>query len=101
VSRLANFRQDPDERIQYTLDYSQWLGDGETVSSMSFSVEVISPTGAVPIVMDGYSIDGGGKKVFFFVKGGDDQSQHKLHALMESSAGQVKEDAILYKIVAK
>lgn len=101
MSRLASFRQDPDERLQYTLDYSQWLGDSESVSSMSFSVEVISPVGSAPIVMDGYSIDGGGKKIFFLIKGGVDQAQYKLHATMTSSAGQIKEDAVLYKIVAK
>lgn len=102
MSRLASFRQDPDERLQYTLDYSLWLGDGETISSMSFSVEVVSPVGSDPIVMDGYSISSpDAKKANFLIKGGVDQAQYKLHATMTSSAGQIKEDVVLYKIVAK
>lgn len=101
MSRLASFRQDPDERISYTLDYSQWLGDSEVVSAASFSVEVVSPVGASPIVMDGYSISGDGKKVTFFVKDGEDQAQYKLHCTITTDAGQIKEDVVQYKIVAK
>jgi hypothetical protein len=36
--------QRPDEKLQYTLDWSDWLGDGESITSRQWEISPSGPT---------------------------------------------------------
>ena len=38
MARRGHFILDPDAVLDFTFDWSEWLADGETISSVSFSV---------------------------------------------------------------
>jgi hypothetical protein len=73
------------------IDYSEWLDTGETLLTADFTVD---PLGALTV--DGVGVVG--SNVVFFVNGGDDQVTYKVLVTITTSAGQTKEDSILFVV---
>lgn len=98
--KIGSWKQTPDERKQYTVDYTQWLGAAETISSTDLTgIEIVEgPTGADLIVVSSSEILTGGKKVAYFIEGGADGVVYKLHVKITTSAGETKEDVVLYRV---
>lgn len=92
---LGRFQQTPLERKRYTIEYSDWLDTGETVTSTDFSVETNTDT---PLVVDDVAVDIDGTLVVFYVSGGEADADYKVLALIGTSGGQDKEDSIIYAI---
>lgn len=90
--KLARFAKQPAERKRYTIDYSDWLDTGETISSVAFSV---SPTG---LQVDAYSIAVSGASVVFFANYGVNGTAYTVTATITTSGGQIKEDEILFAV---
>lgn len=94
--RLGSFVKSPVERKRYTIDYTDWLDSGETVTACAFSV---TPTSiSSPFVVDASSIAADGLSVVYFVNGGVDKSNYTVDVQATTSGGQVKEDTIYYAV---
>lgn len=87
---LAKFVQEPNEQKRYVLDYSDWLDTGETISSVAFS---ISPAG---MTVPSSTIGTPANTVSFFITGGTSGTKYTVEAQITTSAGQVKEDQLVF-----
>lgn len=94
--KLGSFTKTPVERKRYSLDYTDWLDTGETLSTSTFTV---SPsTGATPLVVDANSFDATSKQLLFFVNYGVDGVTYTVDVLVTTSGGQTKEDQVLFVV---
>lgn len=92
--RLGSFIKTPAERKRYSIDYSEWLDTGETLSTVT--MEVTPSTGTVPFVVD--AISSNNTVVVFFVNGGDNAKQYTIDVKATTSGGQLKEDTVLFTV---
>jgi len=87
--KLSTFKHTPQEKKRYTVAYSDWLDDGEVISSVSFGID--NTTDPVLLIeSSAIAVDGLG--VTFFVSGGLDEEEYLIAILAETDAGQRKED---------
>lgn len=93
--KLSTFKQTPQEKKRYTISYSDWLDDGEVASSVVFGIDNVTTT---PLVVEGSAIQVDGLGVSFYVSGGEDGEQYQLNILMETDAGQRKEDYMTFVV---
>lgn len=93
--KLAHFIKSPSERKRYSLDYTDWLDTGETVTGITFSV---SPTTTTTLAIDAYTISTDGLSVAFFANYGDTGSTYTVDVLTTTSGGQIKEDQIVFQV---
>lgn len=91
-SRLGKFAQTPNEVKRYTITYEDWLDDDETV----VGVELLPSAVALEVIA--FAISGNGKLVSYFIGGGDDGVTYELLVRVVTSAGQTKEDLVLYVV---
>ena len=96
--KLGTFQKTPVERKRYTLDYTDWLDTGETVTSFFFTVT--PSTGATPLIIDASSITGSGLMVTFFANYGANGVTYVVDVLISTSGGQTKEDQINFIVKA-
>jgi hypothetical protein len=94
---LGKFFKAPDERKRYSIGYSDWLDTGELLTLVTFGV---TPVDADPVVIDGITIQTGGKNVAFYASGGIDGKSYKAIVTTTTSGGQVKEDTVQYTVKA-
>lgn len=94
--KLGSFTKTPVERKRYSLDYTDWLDTGETLSTSTFTV---SPTtGATPLIVDASSFDATSKQLLFFVNYGIDGVTYTIDVQVTTSGGQTKEDQITFLV---
>lgn len=91
--KLGRFIKAPGETKRYSIDYSNWLDSGETVTSVSFSV---SPNDTLAVLNS--SINPSGVLVVFYVEGGTAGSVYETTVTASTSASQVKQDVVQYTI---
>lgn len=89
MSVIGKFAKTPAERKRFTIDYTDWLAVGETISSITFTSE---PNTGTPAVVDSSAISS--PTVVVFISGGDDGVSYDILCTMHTSLGQVKEDEI-------
>ena len=97
---LAQFLKAPGERKKYTVDYSQWLSDGEQIASVVFGVtrqDGVSNLMPTALVVDGSSI-AGLTYVLFYVSGGVANVDYEVLVTMTTTQGQIKQDMIVYNV---
>lgn len=87
--KLSTFKQTPQEKKRYTVAYTNWLDDGEVVDSVVYGID---NTTVPPLIVESSAIDVGGLGISFFVSGGLDEEEYTIAILMETDAGQRKED---------
>lgn len=99
MSRLAKYTQTPDETKRYSIEYSDWLDTGETVSDVSFE---ISPTTSPALSVQSSHIvqgdTGALTQLRFFVTGGVAKKSYKVIVNVATSGGQEKQDTVLFDI---
>jgi hypothetical protein len=93
--KLDNFIKSPVERKRYTIDYSDWLDTGETISSVTFAV---TPTTTNTLEVDAYVLGTGNTSVIFFANYGDANNIYTVDVQIVTSGGQTKEDTILFTV---
>lgn len=93
--KLSTFKHTPQEKKRYTISYTDWLDSGEVVSSVSFGID---NTTVPPLLVESSAIDVGGLGISFFVSGGLDEEEYTLAILMETDAGQRKEDYMKFVV---
>lgn len=89
--KLGTFKQTPQEKKRFTISYGDWLEAGEVVSSVAYA---ITPATVVPLIIEGSAVDGDGLGITFYVSGGEDLTEYQINVLMQTDAGQRKEDYI-------
>lgn len=94
--KLGTFTKTPAERKRYSIDYTDWLDTGETISTRTFTVT--PTTGANPLQIDASSIDPDGKQLVFFANFGDDGTTYVVDVLITTSGGQTKEDQVNFLV---
>jgi hypothetical protein len=94
----------PSDKKQFTIDYSDWLDTGETVSSMAYTVAWVSGGNgsSTLITVSGGSIAGDGKSVSFFVNGNSDlvSTLAKVTATMTSSSTESLANTMEFLVVS-
>lgn len=96
MTALAYFRQQPDETLDYDLDYSLFLSSGDTVQSATV---VSLPTMPTP-PSTAISPDGTRVKVWMYA-GGVNDTTYKLTVLATTAQGRTKEIDLKIKIKAE
>lgn len=89
--KLGTFKQTPQEKKRFTISYGDWLETGEVVSSVAYA---ITPVTAIPLIIEASAVDVDGLGVTFYVSGGEDLTEYQINVLMQTDAGQRKEDYI-------
>jgi len=85
---LGTINSAPGNRLQYTIDYSDFLEKGETLVSVTFSVSSGSAT------IDTISYNPAKNEVQFFLNGGDASSTYYILAFATTTFSQEQTDQI-------
>jgi hypothetical protein len=93
--KLARFTKGPTERKRYSIDYSDWLDTGETISAVVFAP---SPLVAGGLEVDAFTISTPATSVVFFANAGINGTTYTLDVTITTSGGQIKEDQILFSV---
>lgn len=91
---LGKFIKSPDEVKRYSIDYTDWLDEGEYLSSAT--VTRSPSTGVMTINVD--AIAANDTDLSFFVSGGTAGVTYKLLIHAVTTTGQQKEDTVLFLI---
>ncbi len=89
---IKTYRKTVAERRRLYLDYSCWLEDTEKLSA--FQVTVSPFTEDTPVTVTTSYTDATQKKLVMFVGGGAANTNYLLSMLVNTDAGQVKQDDI-------
>lgn len=94
---LGTKTKQPSERLDYDLDFSEFLPEDDELSEDgSGVVTVVSPTGALAI--DAVSVLPGGKTVKIWAAGGVDGATYKITVTATSNGNRIKESEIKIKV---
>lgn len=93
--RLGSFVKTPIERKRYAIDYSEWLDTGETLTTVVYTIPVVTTP---PLVVDATSIGSGNTLAVFFISGGLNGRQYTVEVVATTSGGQIKEDTVLFTV---
>jgi hypothetical protein len=102
MSRLSGrFRQAPEEKRRYILDYTLTLSAGEVISSIAVGTitQTSNPVSLSPLLISSVVVGPSpALQVIFYASGGDDQSQWEVQFLATTSVGQIIEDVVEFNI---
>jgi hypothetical protein len=93
--KLSTFKQTPQEKKRYTISYSDWLDAGEVADSVVYGIDNVT---VPPLLVESSAIQVDGLGVSFYVSGGLDGEEYQLNILMETDAGQRKEDYMKFVV---
>lgn len=79
---LHIFRKDPDAKLDYAIDWSEWLASGETISASAWTI----PTG---LTNESETFDDDSTKVW--LSGGTDGETYTVANKITSSEGRIDE----------
>jgi len=88
--KLGTVTQQPAERLSYTIDYSQFLTDGDNVQTATAAVSPVGLTVNAVSVLD--------PRVRFFVEGGTTGERYKVTINVETADGRQLQDELIFKI---
>lgn len=88
---LGTYPKQPLERLDYDIDFSEWLSTGDTIVSAS----VIAATG---IVAEAPLVDATQKIVKVWITGGTSGGTYKIQVTAITSEGRIKEGEIRIKV---
>lgn len=87
--------QSPNERLRWGVNYTDFLDDAETLSSITF---LVTPTTTPPFSVDAHSLVDDDKKLVFYTSGGVDKTEYKVEIFATTSESQTKEDVIMFRV---
>jgi len=85
--------KDPNARLPYTIDWSDWLGDEETIAGAEWS---ISPTTESPLTIFSQTFDTTTSTVW--LTGGKVGQQYRVSNHVTSSLGKIDDRSILIRV---
>ena len=89
---LGTINSAPGNRIQYSIDYSDWLDRGETLVSVVFSLSV------GPATIDTVSYNPRETEARFFLNGGTAGTTYDIYAFATTTFGQQRTDTIAVQV---
>lgn len=92
--RIGKFRQVPQDRKRYVVNYADWLNDTEIVTSVTMKGNVPDDT----FYVDGFVVNDD-KEVIFYVSGGVAGTTYEVSIQIGTSMDQIKADTITFAIV--
>lgn len=95
---LQKNEKTPSERKQYSVDYSQWLSSGETLTSVTYSVEaegLVAQNNPLQITDDAILA---GTTASYFAEGGDSGETYKVYLTATTTIGQIEEVLIVFSV---
>lgn len=95
---LAKFKQYTGEIKRYSIDYSQWLDPGETISDVSYEIQ--DNTLTTPLAVSGAIVSDDNVSATFYISGGEDTETYELVVTMSTTGGQVRQDEIIFTVEA-
>ena len=98
--RLDTYVKDPDEEKDYSIDYRRGLQSGETISSVEAEVTAsgfVDPE-VTPLLVNDYQANAAGDGITYRAEAGDDGETYDVIFTITTSAGQVKQDMVTFKI---
>lgn len=90
--KLGRFIKAPGETKRYSIDYTNWLDSGETVTSVTYAVSDAA------LVVSNTSINPSGVLAVFYVSAGTSGVVYEVTVTATTSASQVKQDVVQYTI---
>lgn len=93
---IGRHTQSPNERLRWGVNYSDFLEDTETLSSVTFQ---ITPVTSPPFVVDASAFTDSDTRLVFYTSGGVDKTEYKVDVFVVTSESQTKEDVIMYRVV--
>lgn len=82
------FRKDPDARLDYQVDWSDWL-DGDTISASSW----VLPTGITQ-----YSVTNNTTSATIFLTGGTEGVDYSVVNRITTSGGRINDQTLIIKV---
>ena len=88
---LGNFTKQPVDVVDYDIDYSEWLSDGDTLESATVTV---AP--ATNLVIDSVFVND--PRIKIWVSGGTNGVTYKVTVTATTADGRVKQDEFRVKV---
>lgn len=95
MSTLAAFQKRAIERKRYTLDYSCWLDEGETLADFAI---VVTPASVPPLVASGAYSDPTDTKITTYISAGLAGAIYTVSFIASTSYGQTKRDDLQMRV---
>jgi hypothetical protein len=92
---LGRFTQQPNEDIRRLVNAVNWLVEGETILTVTAAID---ETTTPPLVIDRIVIGPDGDKFAYYTSGGLDGTEYTVTFTTTTSAGQTREDELLFSI---
>lgn len=92
---LGRYKQRPRDIRLREVDYTDFLEEGETISTIATEVDPVTDT---PFSISGVTVDVDGKKFAYVSQGGDDGYSYSVTFEINTSAGQRKCDTIEFDV---
>lgn len=89
--KLATYTQQPNERYKRTAGYDEALDEGDTVASVA--LESVDPVG---LTVD--NLAASSTAIVWWATGGTDGTTYKVTFTVTTTAGEIFEDEVFYKI---
>lgn len=95
---LGKFPKKPSAVKRYRADFSEWLDNGELLTSVAYSVSVISGSDAGPDLAVSDSTIIAGTDAVFFVEGGLEGVTYQVTLHVITAAGQEDDFEIMFVV---
>lgn len=86
---MTTYRKDPDDRLDYSVDWSEWL-EGDTIASSTWHVD-----SGLTVVSDAFSTT----VTTVLVSGGTANTEYKLVNRITTAGGLVKETSFKIRVI--
>lgn len=90
MSAIAKRTIQVGERTQYSVDYTAWLGAGETITAAAYTVDYGTA------VVDGTAISADGHSISYYVHGATVNDQFNVIIQVTTSIGQIRYDHVVF-----
>lgn len=91
---MARYLKDPDAVLDYKVDYSSWLADGETISTATVTVDA-------GITKDSSSVTDSNTSVTAWLSGGTAGDNYKVTYHITTSDGREDDRTIVIKVLER
>lgn len=96
---VARYVQQPDEKLTYRMDYSSWLGTGETiVSVVVYRARTVPDDTENNLLITGPFIDAGLTSINYQLSFGEDGEEYHITIRATTSEGQIVERDVTMSI---
>lgn len=100
MATIPHYEKDPDAVLDYKFSWSDWLDVGETISSITTTVESIAGD-AAPLIED--SVQSDSSSVVMWLSGGTPQNRYRVSCRIttSNSPARIDERSIQIQIVER